>query len=81
MTLGASRSMDVDCVYSLGCSLLLEFGSRCNFEIQEGQDYHRQRYRKDFGSLVVISGIQQDCCSLSCLHRFPLVFNLYSFIF
>lgn len=28
MTLGASRSMDVDCVYSLGCSLLLEFGSR-----------------------------------------------------
>lgn len=35
MTLGASRSMDVDCVYSLGCSLLLEFGSRCNFEIHK----------------------------------------------
>lgn len=75
--------MAVDCVYSLGCSLLLEVGSRCNFEIQEGQDYDRQRYRKDFDSLVVISGIQQDFCSLSCLHRFPqpLFFHFLGFPF
>ena len=78
MTLGVSRSMAVDCVYSLGGSLLLEFGSRCNFEIQECQDYHRQRYRKNFGSLVVISGIQFSRIVVLCrVYTDSLLFSTF----
>lgn len=70
--------MAPDCVDILGCSYYWSLeGIAIKYRIHEGQVYKRQRYRKDFWSLVVTAGIQQDCgFSLPSCLLFPFFFNI-----